>query len=342
MHIRPATEKDRQSWDAYVWDHPGAVAYHQFAWGQAVKKAYGFEPVYLLADIDGKITGVLPLVRLKIPFLGSHLVSLPYCDLGGALVDDEPTRAALTDFAVAMAIAQGDKQLELRESSTAQAETATNKVRMVLPLPKSADALMAGFKAKLRSQVKKPLKDGLTAELGGEELLNNFYDVLAINMRDLGSPVHSRKWFAEIVEQYKDNARVGLVRSPEGRAIAAGIILLHKGAVSIPWASTLRQYNRVNPNMLLYWTFLAYAADNGYAVFDFGRSTPEEGTYKFKQQWGAEPVSLCWRDLLKSDRQHDQTQSVSTLRTVVEKLWVRFPLPVATGLGSRIRPYISL
>ncbi len=62
---------------------------------------------------------------------------------------------------------------------------------MLLRLPETSDELMAGFKAKLRSQVKKPIRDGLMSELGGLELLEDFYRIMAINMRDLGSPTHS-------------------------------------------------------------------------------------------------------------------------------------------------------
>ena len=40
--------------------------------------------------------------------------------------------------------------------------------------------------------------------------------------------------------------------------------------------------------MLIYWNILKYACENGYRIFDFGRCTPEENTFRFKKQWGAE------------------------------------------------------
>ena len=57
MEVRVATEQDKEDWDAYVLEHPEGVAYHQFGWGQAVKKAYGFEPVYLIAKEDQRLYG---------------------------------------------------------------------------------------------------------------------------------------------------------------------------------------------------------------------------------------------------------------------------------------------
>lgn len=261
MEIRQATIKDKAAWDSYVWNHSCGVAYHQFAWGQAVKSAYGFEPVYLIAEDQGEVAGVLPLIGLTIPVLGSQLVSLPYCDLGGFLAEDDTVAVALSDYAVNLAKNRNDKKLELRqsaESDEAGQVSKVSKVRMLLSLPDSSDELMKGFKAKLRSQVKKPMKDGLTTELGGTELMDEFYKIMAVNMRDLGSPVHSRRWFKAVVDRYGENVRVGIVRGPGRKAIAGGIILLHKSVVSIPWASTLREYNRLNPNMLLYWSFFIF------------------------------------------------------------------------------------
>lgn len=341
MNIRIATDSDQQAWDSYVWRHPDAVAYHQFAWGQAVRNAYGFEPVYLIAEDQGQITGVLPLIRLKVPLLGSQLVSLPYCDLGGVLPKDDSVAATLFDYAIDLAKNNNDKKVELRQSAEGNDLEQASKVRMVLQLPGSSDELMKSFKAKLRSQVKKPMKDGLTSELGGAELLDDFYQVMSVNMRDLGSPVHSRRWFQAVVDQFGENARVGIVRNSDGNAIGGGVILLHKEIVSIPWASTLRKYNRLNPNMLLYWSFLSFAADNGFKKFDFGRSTPGEGTYKFKQQWGARPAPLLWRDLLAETGSYSSSTSVS-LRLHVESVWKKLPVGLTTFAGSQLRKYISL
>ena len=64
--------------------------------------------------------------------------------------------------------------------------------------------------------------------------------------------------------------------------------------IEIPWASSIRDFNPLCPNHLLYWHAMETAVAEGVDVFDFGRSTPGEGTFKFKEQWGAEPVPLHW------------------------------------------------
>ena len=213
---------------------------------------------------------------------------------------------------------------------------------MLLPLPEDAGALLAGFKSKLRSQIRKPYKDGLRAAIGGVELLDDFYPIFVENMRDLGSPVHSRKWLQSVLDGYGNQAKCGVVYMPDGEPAAGGIILCHSQTVSLPWASSLRRKNRWNPNMLLYWTFLEYAADQGYRFFDFGRSTPGEGTYRFKEQWGAKPEPLFWQRISLNGTPADNNAIDNERLGKAVKYWKKLPLSVTQILGPKIRKYISL
>ena len=344
MQIRTATENDQPVWDTYVLNHPEGLSYQLFAWKRAVKKAYGHDAHYLLAEEGSEICGILPLIDFRIPFFGSSLISLPYCDAGGILADSPEIGRELLQNATSFAEESGSK-CQIRSTVAIESELSsnTNKVRMLLELPTDSKQLQAGLKAKLRSQVKKPIRDGLTANLGGAELLTQFHKVFAENMRDLGSPVHSYRWLEAVVAAYGEHCRVAVVYTAEGIPAAAGIVLLHKNTVSIPWASALRKYNRLNPNMLLYWTFLSFSADNGYCCFDFGRSTPGEGTYRFKEQWGAKPHSLHWYDYPSIEYSpEEQPTRPATVRQFVESIWQKLPLGLANSLGPRLRKYISL
>jgi FemAB-related protein (PEP-CTERM system-associated) len=352
LTIRQANASNQPAWDGYVLHHQEGLAYHLFAWKQSIESAYGFDCPSFLAERSGRICGVLPTARIRWPFRPGSLVSLPYCDIGGILANDPETAQALVTHALEYASQRGILELELRSSSSPYNVQPTtynlqpNKTRPLLSLPESSEALLASFKSKLRSQVKKPLRDGLQARLGGVELLDAFYPVFAENMRDLGSPVHSKAWIESILTHYGPRAKCGLVLMPDGTPAACGIILCTDRTVSIPWASSLKKFNRANPNMLLYWSFLEHAADHGFDWFDFGRSTPGEGTYKFKLQWGAEPYPLHWirLDTQTGGQAGSSGESVSNsrARAAAEKAIQSLPVPVATFLGSRMRKYIAL
>ena len=345
MSIRLSTDQDQSAWDEYVRNHPCGLAYHQYAWKKAIEEAYGFEGLYLMGESQGQITGVLPLIDFKVPFLGRALISLPYCDVGGILADQTQIETALMSEALHLSRKKRAKRLEFRTVAKSEEPGLSDdikKVRMILDLPASSEALLAGMKSKRRSQINKPLRDGLSCRLGGPELLEDFYPIFSENMRDLGSPVHSKKWFQAIVKAYGARSRVGLVLTRDGVPAGGGVILLNGKTISIPWASCLRKYNHLNPNMLLYYSFLSFAADNHFTTFDFGRSTPGEGTYRFKAQWGAQPQALIWQEI-DNDGAIAQTASAnSNLRQSVGKFWSSLPLALCNALGPMLRRNISL
>jgi FemAB-related protein (PEP-CTERM system-associated) len=348
MNIRRVTFSDQKKWDKFVSESADAAPYHLFGWLVAVQNVYKFRNISLLAEEGGKITGIFPLALFKIPFSRPNVVSLPFCDVGALLTTNAKTEAGLLDAALQLAVQhkasivdlRGDLGRETLMNCGFPVHTTHNKVRMLLKLPSSSEELWNAFKAKLRSQVRKAEKNQLRFEIANHKV-DEFYSIFSENMRDLGSPVHAKKWVEEVIKQFEDRAHLGLVYF-EGKAIGAGLILQVGNTVSIPWASTLREYNRLNPNMLLYWGFLQRSADSGCGVFDFGRSTPGEGTYRFKAQWGATPKELPWHRIYLEGQPITDIVGVSANRQRVAAVWKKLPLGIANYVGPQIRKYISL
>ena len=348
MTVRFAASEDKEAWDAFVWLHPEATPYQLFGWKEAVEGAYGHKSCYLLAEEDSKISGVFPLFFFKIPFLSKRIISLPFCDIGDVLADSDETRNVLIKKAISLLYEKKTNGLELRcgqeqfferHNDSFYVAVKSDKVRMLLDLPVSSEELWKGFKSKLRSQVRKSEKNGLSFRWGDRKDLMTFYQVFSRNMHVLGSPVHSKKWIEKILAGYAENARMGLVFK-EDQPVGCGIILFTKHRVSIPWASTLREFNRLSPNMMLYWNLLKYAADSGKEVFDFGRSTLNEGTYRFKKQWGAKPEQLYWYCLSRA--LSEEGSASDKTRERLERIWQKMPLGVVNFIGPRVRKYISL
>jgi len=347
VRVRLTESDDSRQWDAYVLANRDAGPYHLYAWRRAVEEAYGHKAFYLAAeDGEQRITGVLPLFLVKPPILRGVLVSLPFCDYGGTLSSGAGVRDALHRAARDQADRVHAKlELRLRDQDPSlgneyHMEEQSHKTRMVLELPATSEELWNGFKSKLRSQIKKPKKEGLEFVLGSGELVDDFYRVFTVNMHDLGSPVHSKTWIEAVVRAFGEKAHVGVVYAGSKPA-AGGIIIEINDVVAIPWASALQEYSRSSPNMLLYWGFLTYACDHGCRRFDFGRSTPGEGTYRFKEQWGARPFPLYWYGMGTGEALQESISS-GRLRERITRIWARMPLSLADSVGPVLRRYITL
>jgi len=349
--VRQALESDRGSWDDYVRNHPDASPYHLFAWLQAVNCSYHHSIFRLIAFRGDRIVGILPLAFFRLSSILCELVAGPYCDRGSCLADSASEEEALLKKAIEIAQQKRVSRLHLRgklvgtlPTGIALAKPSNNKVSMILGLPGSTEELWNGFGSKLRSQIRKAEKNGLTFKWGNVEDLEDFYSVFSQNMLDLGSPVHSRRWFENVLKKYENQARMGLVYH-NNEAIGCGIVLFCRDNVAIPWASTLRKYNKLNPNMLLYWNFLRYSVENEYNLFDFGRSTPGEGTYNFKYQWKAKPHPLFWGTYYLTGHSAKKANCQMSSRDDMKgmaSLWARLPLWLANFLGPRLRRFINL
>jgi FemAB-related protein (PEP-CTERM system-associated) len=341
IKVSTAQFEDIEEIDLYLQKNPFSSPYHRLQWSLAINSAYGHEYRYLLAR-DNEIIGVLPIVIFRNITGRRYLISLPFCDVGGVVADDEVIANELIDYALSMADQMNAAPLELRDREYSDSVDMTDrKVSMLRELPESSEELFSQFKSKLRSQIRKAEKNGLSFDdTNDEKSVDDFFDVYSRNMHMLGSPTHAVSLFHELRKYYGEDLLIGRVWS-EDKVVGAGVLLFQGKNVSIPWASTLRDYNRLAPNMLLYWNLLRIACERGCTQFDFGRSTYGEGTFKFKQQWGAEPVMLDWKCV-------DNSGIVSCgggsgrYRKWIESGWRKMPLPAANIIGSCLRRYISL
>jgi serine/alanine adding enzyme len=331
-----------QAWIDFVAAAPRATLYHDYRWRSVQESVFHNECHYLLArDSGGAVQGVLPLVRLKSPLFGDFLVSVPYLNYGGVLASSDGARDALLTAAAERAASLGVSHVELRHDATVDLALPArdDKITMLLDLPADEAALWDGFKPKLRSQIRRPEKAGATARVGGGELVKDFYTVFARNMRDLGTPVYPQRFFEAIAATFPESMRIVVV-DLEGRPVAAGLTLSHRSTVEIPWASALREANGASVNMLLYWTALRDAVARGARTFDFGRSSKDSGTFKFKEQWGAKPLQLRWHYWLKPGRELPRlTPNNPKFRLAID-LWKKLPVPIANVLGPRIVKYL--
>jgi len=329
-------ESAPRPWSEYVARHADATGYHEWAWREGFERAFGCPPMYFAARRHGQIVGVLPTVLLDSWLFGRALVSLPFLNYGGVLADDDGAARALLDTAIAVAREHRCRHLELRHFRRhfEDLPCKRHKVTMRLPLRPGA-ALWDGLDRKARNQIRKAQKSGLTYQEGGAELLNAFYAVFARNMRDLGTPVYSPRFFAEVLGVFSGRARIHVVSSA-AIPVAAGLTFETRGTVEIPWASSVRDFNALCPNHLLYWSMLEGASAGGCSTFDFGRSTPHEGTYKFKEQWGAQPVPLYWEYALLAGGDVPNSSPTNPKFRLAIAMWKKLPLSVANRIGPMI------
>ncbi len=327
-------------WDAFVREQAGWTHFHLHGWRDVIRSVFGHDCPYLCVRGDGgALEGVLPLVRVSSALFGHYLISLPFVNYGGPLGSEEGVRE-LARQASGMARREGVDLLELRSRRELPIDLPVShrKITVVRDLPPGEpEALWEDLPSKVRSQVRRPRKEGVEIRFGPEEL-DPFFEVFATHMRNLGTPTQPRELFATIREVFGSDVWFGTAYL-DGRPVAVGCGLRWAGEVEMTWASDLFEYRRIAPNMLLYWSFMERAAEEGLSLFNFGRCTPGSGTHRFKEQWGTRDEQLWWYQHEEADVEGTPSPDDGAWAWG-PKIWRKIPEPVANALGPKIVQYI--
>lgn len=326
-----------EEWDSYVRTHPAATIYHQVKWKQLIQQTHGHGGYYFIArNNHQKIVGILPMIHMKSRLFGNFMISMPYFNYGGAIADHLLIDNMLMSKAKLYAEKLGVSHMEYRDVIKREGLPVRNeKVSMILRLPEQSEELWTGFSAKLRSQIRRAQKEQTTIHCGKENYLDDFYNVFARNMRDLGTPVYGKRFFKNILHTFPEASQIIVIRLG-GRPVAAGFLLGHRDVLEIPWASSIRDVNHLSINTLLYWEVLKFAIKNDYKMFDFGRSSIDAGTYRFKQQWGAKPKQLYWHYWLPDNVELPKLNPDNPKYALAINIWKKLPVYLTKWLGPLI------
>jgi len=330
-----------QKVDDFVDMHPEGTIYHKSALFNFIDKTFAHDRAFLVALNNDAVIGLLPLVRLNSPLFGNFIVSVPYFNYGGILSNNPDTAKLLVAEASQWKNTVNASHIEFRhtEKDIVDLPCRTDKVTFILPLPQNKEDLWASFKPKLRAQIKRSSRLSPSIKIGRNELLDDFYHVFSINMRDLGTPVYGKDFFSNALDSFGDAAKL-IVIYLNDKPVACAFLLGFKETLEIPWASTLKEFNPVGINMTMYWEILTFAIRQGYSNFDFGRCTKDCGTYKFKKQWGAQPIPFYWHYSLPDGEQLPQLNPNNPKFKLLVAVWKRLPVALTKLIGPHVVKYL--
>jgi FemAB-related protein (PEP-CTERM system-associated) len=323
-------------WDACVQAAPGWTHFHRWGWKSVIEDVFAHECLFLAArDATGAVLGVLPLVRAKSVLFGDYLVSMPFVNYGGPLGTNAAVHA-LVQEAVNSARERNVDLLELRSRDALPLESPVSRRKITCLLDLDAGnpiAVWQRLDSNVRRKVRRAQKEGYRVTFGLDQL-DGFYPVFSRHMRDLGTPTLPRRFFETLVARFPQDIWIGCVYDHD-RPVAGGFGFRWAGEFELTWVSALKESHRSYANMLLYWSFIERAANEGLRIFNFGRCTPDGGTHRFKQQWGSRDVPLSWYQPVAGRRAatpspHERAFAWGPL------VWKRLPLAVANAIGPSI------
>ncbi len=336
VRCRPLDEGSAAAWDDFVLARPEGTFFHRAAWRHVITRTFRHPSCYLLAEQDGAVTGVLPLVHVKTRLFGNGLVSVPFCVYGGPVAADADTEAALEREAATAMRKSGAAFCEFRflgRPDCAWPESPALYETFRKHLASTDEANLKAIPRKQRAVVRKGIANGLVARVGREA--DPLFRLYAESVRNLGTPVYPRGYFRLLFDLFPESAEI-LTVEDGGRPIAAVLSFMFRNEILPYYAGGGRAARGLAAHDFMYWEVMRLAVARGLDLFDFGRSKVGTGSHAFKKNWGFAPQPLHYRHLLAPGARMPENNPLNPRYRMMIAAWKRMPLPVANWLGPHI------
>jgi len=343
VEIRPGTAQDDEARDVFVRAQERGTFFHLSGWRRVVERVFGHRPADLLAWRGDELVGVLPLMRCTSPLGKAKLISMPYAVYGGPVGVDADVERALIASACRLADEQRVGRLELR---TIEAPPDCPLVRSELyatfraELPEKAEDVLPSMPKKARAEARKArTKHGLELVEGGW-YLDDLHRLFHRNKRDLGSPGLPRTLFEGLAREFGDEVRLHLVHR-DREPLMAVMSFCFRDHLLAYYAGTADGADRAySASNFMYMALREWACEQGFRVFDFGRSRKDAGAFAFKKRQGFEPTDLDYRYHLVRDRELPSFTPSNPKTKVLRETWSKLPAWLTERLSGSLARYL--
>jgi FemAB-related protein (PEP-CTERM system-associated) len=326
------------AWDAFVASRPDATFFHLSAWRDVIARAFRHRPYYLVAEQDGAIVGVLPLVQVKTRLFGHTLISNPFCVYGGPLAVDAEACAALAAQAGALRAELSAAAVEFRfleappDDWLGEGWQARRALYVTFRREIGGDdaAILKAIPRKQRAVVRKAIDRGLTAHV--DRNVDVLHGIYAQSVRNLGTPVFSKRYFALLADVFAESMDIVTV-SEEGTPVASVLNFYFRDEVIPYYGGGTTAARGCGGNDFMYYEVMRRAVARGCGMFDFGRSKEGTGAFSFKKNFGFVPTPLDYRVLVAPGGEMPEVNPMNPKYRMMIAAWKKLPLPIANVLG---------
>lgn len=343
VSVRSFKPQDAKQWDSYVDNHPSGSFFHLTGWITVIKEVFGHKPHYLVATQQQEIVGVLPLVQQKSMLFGHSLVSTPFCVYGGVIANDDEIRHALEQAAYDKGVALGVDYVELRDKepteSTSVWQTHSNHATFFAEIPEDPEQILTSIKRKQRAVIRHSQKNSLS--WSNDNDISQCYDLYAESVRNLGTPVFSKKLFKTLLDVFPESSETLVIKDAQGEPVSSVLSFYYKDEVLPYYGGGNLSARGLKSNDFMYFQLMHLAHQKGMNRFDFGRSKLDSGAYKYKKNWGMTEQPLNYKiALIKATELPNLSPNNPKYKLLIDT-WKKLPLPVSKAIGPHISKFLG-
>ncbi|HPQ42808.1 MAG TPA: GNAT family N-acetyltransferase [Syntrophales bacterium] len=292
-------------WDTFVENHPFGWIVHLSGWKKVLESSFRHIKGHYLVLIDtasNNIQAALPIFEVRSRLLGNRLVSIPFATLCDPLISTSGDMTRLFEEAVRLSKQRNIPSIEIRTlMSISLIQEDSMGVNLFykhhyLLLDKDPEELKRTFnRTNVRKGINKAIRSNLVMKVADSESdLRIFYELHIKNRKKLGLPPQPYRFFQMLWDTFMQSGKMILILAQKDDQTIAGLISFkYKDRFSCEYLATDQRFLGIRPNNFLFWEAIKTAYNEGFKVFDFGRTAlNNEGLMNFKNRWGTTMVDF--------------------------------------------------
>ena len=290
-------------WHNFAAEQSQAQIFHHPAWTQLMADCYGYRPFVLaVRDADGHIRAGIPMVEVPGLLRGRRWVALPFSDYCAPLTCSPDAQSTLINSLIQAYEAGNAPPIELRcelPPHTA-VKSHSEHVLHTLTLDPDSSSVAGRFHSTHRRNIKVAQTRGVRIERGNErEHVEAFYRLHLETRRRQGVPIQPWRFFDLLWSKLIANGLGFVLLAYKDDECLAGAVFLHwQRTLTYKYGASAADGLNLRPNNLLFWTAIQWGCENGYSLFDMGKTDlANTGLRAFKSGWGADEMPLVYSSL---------------------------------------------
>jgi len=336
--LNPENSAEVQRWEDFVLKN--GYLWHSNSWIEIIKGSYGFEDVYLYVEDDsGNIVSVLPIFRVRIPFLKDELVSLPHVEAAGIVnvnYFDDYQKFLLENVKF--------KRMTIYQFNDKIKHYPYNNIHSVfiLNLPETEEELRSLFKKKEKASFRKIFNQKLRIDTElSEKNIQRFLKLMKLKMKEFGTPWHSDRFFYNLFGTFKKMITLAIC-SYDGRDVGAGVALVYGDTMYELYLIVPNEFRKTKAGSTLEYYFTKRAVDLKLKRYSFGRSPKDSGTYNHKKGFGAEEFPLNIYSFIsgKGELKPEVKPFVGEKYGWATKIVKMIPMPILNLVSGSVRKWV--
>ncbi len=335
LEIRALESAGESAWDAFVENHEYGSPFHLIAWKRSIEQVFRYRSMYLMAWEGSQLRGVLPLFLVQNLLVGKVLLSTPFAVYGGVLADSPEVQQAFAAHLTELGRKLQVQHVELRNAHDGQRlgfSPLTRYVTFTQDIGPEEDPILESIPRKVRYMVRKALKQEFSTRIC-HTATAAFEELYAQSLRRLGTPCFPPRFFDALMANFGKQIDVREILWKD-QVVSAVLTFFFRDQVLPYYGASDPAHNAIAPNNFMYFDLMRWGGQNGFRIFDFGRSKKNAGgSYDFKCHWGMVERPLPYEMLLVKRKALPDFTPANPMFRAPREMWQKLPFALTRRIG---------